>query len=426
MKHLRAWCVGAVSFAAASACAAQAVSPILQTLGEKPKTIKGVVTGTVYCADTNLPARVAQILLVPTAQEELGPPNIATTDLDGRFTLPKVPEGTYYIGAILPGYLNLLDNMSESRIKSMSPEARKEFEAHVTSVTVSVKLAADVSLRLERGAEIDGTVLYDDGSPAIALQVDFKPKTSTAKPGLPEDGSAFSIMTFLDRGQRSTDDHGRFRILGVGPGEYLVSVTVPTSSAAASGTSTLTRMIESTSIGGLVVYAGGAVRASKARVIKVGVGETNRDADIIIPLSTLHSVHGYVTLKSTGLPATTAVLQLLYADTKEPVRIAIAQNGEFEMTYVPEDSFVLRATAAAEAMPDFDPEDGGDVGMGFFVKTDQPPKDDKLPEGAVEVPLQVKGDVESMTIAVPDPPAKEASQPAPDQSNTQVVAAPQQ
>jgi hypothetical protein len=426
MKHLHAWCVVAVSCTAAAACGAQAISYSPRALAEKAKTPKGVVNGTVYCADTNLPARVAQIMLVSTEQHDFGPQNMATTDLDGRFYLPKVPEGTYYIAAILPGYLNLLANMSESRLKAMSPEARKEFDAHVTTVTVSAKQAADVSLRLERGAEIDGTVLYDDGSPAIGLQVDFKPKTSTAKPGLPEDSSAFTLMTFLDRGQRSTDDHGRFRILGVAPGEYLVSVTVPASSAAASTTNMLMQMIESTSIGGLVVYAGGAMRASKAKVIKVGAGETNRDADIIVPLSSLHSVHGYVTLKSTGLPPPAAALQLLYADTKEPVRVAIAKNGEFEMTYVPEDSFILRATASAQAMPDLDPEDGGDVGMGFFFKTDQSSKDDKLPDGAVEVPLEVKSDVESITIAVPDPPAKETSQPAPDQGNTQVVATPQQ
>jgi hypothetical protein len=434
MKHLRglyialcvALSVAAVSFTADAACAAQAVSSSPQAPEEKAKTPKGVVTGTVYCADTNLPARVAQIMLVPTAQQNFSPQNIATTDLDGRFSLPKVPEGSYYIAAILPGYLNLLANMSESHLKAMSPEVRKEFEARVTVVTVSAKQAAEVSLRLERGAEIDGTVLYDDGSPAIALQVEFKPKSSTAKPGLPEDGSFFSVMSFLDRAQRSTDDHGRFRILGVAPGEYLVSVTVPTSSATDSGPNVFTRMIESTSIGGLIVYAGGTVRASKAKVIKVGAGETNRDADIIIPLSTLHSVHGYVTLKSTGLPPPTATLQLFYADTREPVRTAIAQNGEFEMSYVPEDSFVLRAMASAQAMPNFDPEDGGDSGMGFFFNSDQSStKDDKIPEGAVEVPLQVKSDVESMTIAVPDPPAKEASQPAPDQSNSQVVAVPQ-
>ncbi len=190
-------------------------------------------------------------------------------------------------------------------------------------------------------------------------------------------------------------------------------------------------MAGSNLIGGLVVYSGDTMRASKAKVIKVGAAETNHEADITIPLSSLHTIHGYVTLKSSGQPPPMAVLQLLYADTKEPARVAIAQNGEFQMSYVPEESFIVRAVASAQALPNLDPEEDSANGIGFVtggVRLNA--KGDEMPEGAVEIPLLVKGDVAGITIALPDPPAKEPSQPAPapDQSDTdaQVVSPPQQ
>ncbi len=200
MKFRLTGTIAALSLASTVVCGAQvAVSSGSQPTTEKLKPSRGVISGTVYCADTNLPARLAQIVLMPTGAQAFGIQNLTTTDLDGRFVLPKVSEGRYYIAAILTGYLNPLDDMSESRLKAMSPEARKEFDAHVTTVAVSAKQAAEVSLRLERGAEIDGTVLYDDGSPAIGLQVELKPKTHAGTPDLATEPPSFLLMSILDR-----------------------------------------------------------------------------------------------------------------------------------------------------------------------------------------------------------------------------------
>jgi hypothetical protein len=158
----------------------------------------------------------------------------------------------------------------------------------------------------------------------------------------------------------------------------------------------------------------------------VTAGGASRDADIIIPLSKMHAIHGGVVLKSTGQPPPTAVVELIYADTREHARFSVQSNGHFDLWFVPEDSYVIRAIAGPEALPDidFDGEEGGGFGFtgGFWLNASSSTKE----EGAVEIPLVVKGDVEGISIAVPDPPPLKHAAPteAPEQSDT--AAPPQQ
>jgi hypothetical protein len=420
IKVLIAAVLAVAALPLAFAGVAQTATPEMPPKEGKAKPPTGIVSGTVYCADTNLPARNGEIILVPTSGENRGIPRTTATDLNGRFALGKVPEGRYYIAAMLPGYVDLLAQVSAARLVAMSPDDRKEFDAHVTTVVVSAGQPAEVSLRLERGTEIDGTVTYDDGSPAISLQIALKPVTQKPNGAESPEEAMFGFGSFDDR-LCSTDDHGRFRVLGVPPGEYLVSVTVPTASADPSRTNGWAQFLASTPMGGLLVYVGGSLRASKAKTIKVTAGGASADADIIIPLSKLHSVQGDVVLKSTGQPPPIAVLQLVYSDTQEPARIAIAPNGHFDLPYVPEESYLLRAIAGPEAVPDMDFGDGEGAGEGFFMTgVRSGPSDSWKQAGAVEIPLLVRGDVEGITIAVPDPPPTKQTTPpqTPDQGAT--------
>ena len=80
----------------------------------KPGT--GTVTGHVYCADTNAPARVASVQLKPVKDAKRSRTSllagdapiggIARTGFDGSFTLSKVPPGSYYVVASAQGYLS--------------------------------------------------------------------------------------------------------------------------------------------------------------------------------------------------------------------------------------------------------------------------------------------------------------------------------
>ena len=201
-------------------------------------------------------------------------------------------------------------------------------------------------------------------------------------------------------GRLETDDKGRFRILGVAPGEYLVHVRVPTDSSMQESASPFPHFMNGPSEG-LTVFVGGAFRATKAETIKVDAGGATKDADITIPLSKLHAVRGQVLLKSTGQPPVGANLKLLYADTKEEARSVYAANGRFEIDYVPEGSYVLRAAAGATAPPDMNAMSDGKF---HHIVWNFPNAGD----GSPEQPLDVTGDVDNVTILVPDPgPTKE-------------------
>ena len=142
----------------------------------------GTVTGHVYCADTNAPARMASVMLEPVrVVDEAGTSaegshtqvtmTAVETGLDGGFAIPEVTPGVYYIIAYKAGYLSPLATFSSDVLSHPSAEDRKRIAAAVPKITVEAGLPASVDLRLERGAAISGTILFDDGSPAADLVV---------------------------------------------------------------------------------------------------------------------------------------------------------------------------------------------------------------------------------------------------------------
>jgi hypothetical protein len=163
---------------------------------------------------------------------------------------------------------------------------------------------------------------------------------------------------------------------------------------------------------------GGGQRASKAETIKVTAGGASRDADITIPLSRLHTIRGQVLRKSTNQPPRAATVRLLYADTREPARTMVAPNGEFEFHYVSEGSFILHAASSPELLPQVDSGDGDDSGFGFptgrFSLSLQP--SDDVSDSGEEMPLVVTGDMDGVSISVPDPPPSNQNAPSPGDS----------
>jgi hypothetical protein len=406
--------LGLFSYLAASA--QEPAAPAESNTSPETPEPPGSVTGTVYCSDTNLPARLAEVVLVPASGGPADAKLTAATDLEGRFSIGGVPEGRYFVVANYAGYLNPLGSANQIDLDALDAEARKHFESRLASVTVSSKLPAPVSLRLERAAEIDGTVQYDDGSPAIGLRLSVKSKSEQAATAA-DPGSA-TLAADSGESSRSTDDHGRFRLVGLASGEYFVSVSVPTmSSEMTAGRSLADIGASSTGGGALTVFLGGGLRPSKAKPIKLGTGEAMTDANITIPLSTLHTIRGRVVLKSNGAEPPASALELVYADTGEVARVALTAGGEFAIGYVADGSYILRAVANSEPFPSANVNaDGGvDLASGAAALLASNAGNQ---EGATEIPIMVTGEVAGVTIAVPDPPvAKPEPSPAPSETN---------
>ena len=312
---------------------------------KKPDPTKGVVSGIVLCADTGKPARFATVALtaVPQAAEknDQGDPlpaaEMTVTDLDGRFRMEAVPPGRYYAFATMEGYLDPSLSLDPDKLKSLPTDRERHlysiehWKDHLTEVNVAVRRVSEISMQIERAAEIDGTVNFDDGSPAIGMR--FQLFRKTAKGGLTVVGlplmDAWSIRAV-------SDGHGRYSLTNLPAGEYAVCTLMPTDSEQAAAR----------------VCLGNVFRRKNSKTVKVEAGEAASGVDIEIPLAGMHSVSGSVNALSDGHPISHATVRLLYADDREPAReTELVEDGAFTFEYVPEGKYILAVTDAKDEAP---------------------------------------------------------------------------
>ena len=412
-----------------------------QPKGPKPQTPRGTVTGSIYCADTNAPARLARVSLIPISRQPNGQLFITQSDLEGRFSVGRVTEGTYYVSVQYGGYLDTFPDIWASDLARMRTEERKQIEARAITVSVTAQQTSSVSVRLERAAVLEGTVLYDDGSPAVGLSITIRPKPgprSDSGAKKPTEDDPYTVISALnDALQRITDDRGHYRAVGLAPGDYLVSTMLSTASGAAPAINASAESVRYSAAAGVTVYYGDATRASEAKTVKITGGEALSGTDITIPLSKLHSVRGQVVQKSTGQPPWSASLRLLYADTREPARVALSPNGEIDLSYVPEGSYVLQAMVSTQPPSSSDGDETGVVmtgGGGFFaavgdLMSSQLESDFALKfqqYAAAEIPLDVHGEVTGIVIEAPDQLAPKTNTASASASVPTVIAEPPQ
>jgi hypothetical protein len=307
---------------------------------KKPDPAKGVVTGIVLCADTGKPARFATVTLsaAPKASEKsddadpLPAAEVTVTDLDGRFRIEAVQPGRYYAFATLEGYLDPVLGLDLDRLSSKTTDRERHLDAidqwksHLAEVTVGVHRVSEISVQIERAAEIDGTVTFDDGSPAIGMRFELFRKTQKngwTPVGMPlEDSWTLHALS---------DGHGRYALTNLPAGEYVVCTLMPTDAEDAASR----------------VCLGDVFRRKEAKSVKVAAGETATGIDIEIPLSGLHTVAGNVAALVDGHPIAHGAVRLLYADDREKAReTALQDDGSFSVEYVPEGKYILQISGA--------------------------------------------------------------------------------
>jgi hypothetical protein len=363
---------------------------------KKPDPTKGAVTGIVLCADTGKPARFATVTLsaIPKAGEkgEQGDPLPATevtvTDLDGRFRLEAVEPGRYYAFATLEGYLDPVLGLDLARLNSLASDRERTLDAisqwkdHLTEVMVNVHRVADLSLQVERGAEIDGAVTFDDGSPAIGMHFQLLRTTQTG--GWSDVGMALFDGWSI---HAVSDSHGRFSLTNLPAGEYTVCALMPSESQEAAAR----------------VCLGNTFRKRDAKTVKVQAAEIFKTADIEIPLSGLHTVAGTVSAIADGHALGRGTVRLLYADDRERAReTSLLEDGSFSLEYVPESKYVLQVSGAQDAEakgPESAP--GGSEATPSTANT-------PLRYADKEIPVTVLGDMEDIQVQLtsvrPDKP----------------------
>jgi hypothetical protein len=360
----------------------------------KPGT--GTVTGHVYFADTNAPARMAQVKLEtvkdaeqrsashPESSHNLPVGGIVQTVLDGSFVIPKVPPGSYYVVATAAGYLSpRADAKDIDDAEPPSPAGQPPLV--IPRVDVQADQAAAIDIRLERGAAVSGTIRFDDGSPASGMHVGIVRKSKEKKGGT-------SSTDIGIQGNEITDDLGRYRIGGLRDGEYIVDTAlvhldlVP-GATPVNGLSGLMRS-------SLMIYSGDATRKSDAIPFKLGVGEERTGEDITIPLSKLHSISGIVTAARDGHAINSGSLNVTISDGNEAIGIAeIASDGSFHLESVPEGTYTLHVINARDTQSQILTAPGN-VTYGSEKTLHQ--------YGNLEQSIKVEGDIPNLVLSVPE------------------------
>jgi hypothetical protein len=383
--------------------------PAILVAQQTPYVVGSTVTGRVFCADSNAPARFAKVLLKSTQGDHSGEEfmkrftdnlqkiaakntdnsssktdapipadkqkaldagakgmtlaldmmNATTVGLDGGFSFSGVKPGTYYVHVLFGGYIDQYAQFTDEDFSSTDPAVRARL-AQIPTVTVSGTDSAHAEVRLERGAAISGRILYDDGSPAAGWALSVVKPGSSASVADSANAAMSQALAMSGAAQLSkTDDLGRYRIAGLAPGNYaiLASLTAPSPG------------INATNIGdggtgiNLAVYSGSTFSRSDAKALFVAAGEENTGGDITIPSHALHNISGHVYAKSDAHTLNVGEVKLT-SKTNAALQMtaAIRDDGSFHFEYLPSGiTYTLNVDSAADGKNG--PPSAGFMGM---------------------------------------------------------------
>jgi hypothetical protein len=371
-----------------------------QTQTQTQADATGSVSGHVYCADTNQPARFATVLLQPPPHkfvptEQPSPSPIARTALDGSFHFTRVKAGTYYLLAEQPGYVSPIAKIPSIDMNNPDQAVVENMEKALNKITVAANKDTTAEIELERGAAIAGTIHYDDGSPASSVEVSLFRQEKDRKLAAVTLQLADRMGIVSPKTTVQTDDRGNFRISGLPAGKYVAETAFPTTSVSYAGLFGGPTLIDvrNNESAALRVYSGNVFRSKDAKAIEIVAGEERDGADITIPLLGLHSINGSVVALSDGHPVNMGNILLLYADDQTTLRtVDLDQDGRFSLAYVPEGEYILRVGGAADTVKETK-HDGP-----MHYETDKPVRT----YGSVDQPIILHADVPSLIINVPE------------------------
>lgn len=312
---------------------------------------RGKVMGHVFCSDSHTPCRFAGVTIqsVPLAAagNKANHPSLsysAATDMDGAFVISNVASGEYYVQARSPGYLSPTDLVA-SEVDPNSTLYSKALDAALNKISVDDGMSAMVTLSLTRAASLGGAVVYDDGAPAIGIEVRLYRKDS--KGAWQHYVSAGLGKLELASMTTHTDDHGHFYKTGLGPGSYAVEASLPEIILvpdAILGEPGLN--VTWTDQDALRIYSGNKYRLREASAVDVQNGEYRNDVDLTIPISGLHTLEGTVTSKATGQNIGYGAVRLLDPIDQQILRqTPIQKDGSFGFHYILNGSYLVEVEA---------------------------------------------------------------------------------
>ncbi len=386
----------------------------------------GTVTGHVFLEDTKGPARKATVYLQPAAALQSNEPRDRTsgqtrddvtiakeTSFDGSFSFDHVPYGAYYVMASQPGYISPYVTLALAEGRSqygpqreLGPAEAKAKEVVLRSiprVTVQSDQPVSAEITLERGGAVSGNISYDDGTPAVGLEVSVL--SSTHRDGK-ETWETLQSPPNTRLGEGPTDDRGFYRFSGLPNRKYVVLVTLDLSERVSYISSHESTGAATNSSSQLTFYSGNTPRLKDASSFIVHLGEERNGEDIRIPMSKLHKISGYIVSAHDHHVINAGQVDLLSADDHSIAAYAstTANTSEFVLNFVFDGDYILTSPTSMDV--EYQP-------LPQQPDSHSPPVYESHPKhlyGSAGIPLHVSGDMDGVTLPVPEPTAREAQE----------------
>lgn len=157
------------------------------------------ISGRVLTADTGKPLKRAQVVVSGTGRGG----HVAITDDQGRYTVTSLAAGSYSITASKNGFVDAVFGQ------------RRPLQPGTPIQVLDNQRMTGVDLRLIRGGVITGHVFDEDGDPLMRAVVSVQRYQYLQ-----------GQRQLTPAGADQTDDRGVFRVFGLPPGDYYVSVNV--------------------------------------------------------------------------------------------------------------------------------------------------------------------------------------------------------
>lgn len=211
----------------------------------------------------------------------------ASSDADGRFEFAGVPVGTFTVSAEKSGYYNTYEG-EDAAARGASLQRMRPLAAGQT--------IDDVVVSLSRAGVITGKVLLPSGEPAERMYVEVLRRSR---------GPAGMRWAAGGRGgPATTDDTGAFRVFGLPPAEYVVSVR-PTMGQGFSGMGER----DASRDGVAVTYFPGTTRLADAKTVTVKSGEETSGLVLSLAPAKLAMIRGRV-IAPAGIDITTVSVSI--------------------------------------------------------------------------------------------------------------------
>jgi hypothetical protein len=310
------------------------------------------ITGTIVTDDV-APQPVRHAIVTLNSQDRvLG--RTAISDNQGQFAFLSLPQGRYSLSAQKQGWVT-----GAYGAKAVGRPGR--------TLQLASGEHATAAIRIARGAVISGTILDQFGQPLAGATVRAMKNGYELTTGQ----HRLSSVGVSD----SPDERGAYRLYGLAPGEYYISVTNATSSSDGGRNLHLTSEVDvqdalkiasrpitaptadvpQPTVGFAQVFYPGATSVPQATPITVKAGEERTGVDFTVSYMSVTHVSGTVTSPQ-GEPIPAFVLlndpAARFAGDYSPAHVATGPDGRFTLSDIAPGSYVVTALdtrpAAAE------------------------------------------------------------------------------